>query len=373
MNVLILTPELHPYKAGGVGMHVYYVNKLLASKPKYNVVLFAVYPRGMKRNRKASDAELINFIYLLPFPLASVSYMVKSLMVFFLVKRKVKVNVIHAHTAGLQIMFSAYLMSVLGKIPFLITAHGSDVRIFKKVRIVKLLQSFLLKKASYVTCVSKEMKQILTGEYGLEDDKISIVPNGYDNNLVFKRKERRFQGRENKIVFVGRLDSAKDPSTLIQAFKRISTRHADVKLLIIGDGPLRKGLETLSKELDIANRVFFCGQVSHENAMAIMAECDIYVLTSIDEGLPTSLIEAMALGKPIIATNVGGVPEIVKDGINGLLVPPKSPERVAQAVERLLNEPRLAKRLATSAVESIQDHSWRSIVTKYEQIYEALT
>jgi glycosyltransferase involved in cell wall biosynthesis len=376
MNILMLTPELYPYTGGGVAMHAYYVNKFLASESKHKIVLLAACPIGMRHNPNSLDTQLMEFIYLLPFPLQSISYVVnaaKSLITVFMLKYRGKISAIHAHTAFPAIMFPVFMVSVLYRLPFVITAHGSDVRVLRKVRIVKLFQRFLLNRASYVICVSKEIKQILALEYGLEDDKLVIIPNGYDQTLLSKKKTRHFQGRERKIVFVAGLRSDKDPSTLIQAFKRVTNQHAHLKLVIVGDGPLKKSLEAMSKELNIADRVQFYGQVDHEKAMTILAECDIYVLTSINEGLPTSLVEAMALGKPIIATNVGGVPEVIEDGINGLLVPPMSPERVAQAIMQLLNEPQLAKRLAAAATKSIEDYSWINVVKKHEQIYDILT
>ena len=232
MNVLILTPELYPYVGGGVGIHAYYVSKLLASKPRHKVVALSACPRGMKNICKSSDAELFHVIYLLPFPFKSISYMIKSLMIFLLVRRKVKVNIIHVHTAGLQTMLLAYLVGMINNIQFIVTCHGSDIRIFKKVRIARFLQSFLLKRASYVTCVSKEIAQILTDEYGLEDDRISIVPNGFDDDLVSKRKASLFRGKEKRIVFVGGLRAAKDPITLIRAFERISIRHVDILITV---------------------------------------------------------------------------------------------------------------------------------------------
>lgn len=369
MNILILSPELYPYTGGGVAVHVYYLSKLLANKSKNRVILFSVCPRGIKC--ESSGALQLNAIYLSPFPFASVSYVLKSLNMFLLVRRKTKANVIHSHTAYPQVMFLAYTMSLISKVPFIVTSHGSDVRVLRNVRILKVLQRFLLRKAYYITCVSKEIKQILVNEYGLQNNKISIIGNGYDTTLVSKR--RFAERREKKIVFVGVLRWAKDPTTLIEAFKRISIRHADVKLLIMGDGPLRMKLETQCKELNISDRVTFLGQVSHEKAMETIAGCDVYVLTSIDEGFPTSLVEAMALGKPIVATRVGGVPEIVSDEVSGLLVPPKSPEHVAQAIDRLLNESNLADRLGEVAAERVKEYSWDNIIGKYEQLYAAST
>jgi glycosyltransferase involved in cell wall biosynthesis len=297
---------------------------------------------------------------------------VKTLVIPFLAKTKAKAHVIHAHTALLQVLFPVYLMSLLGKTPFIITVHGDDIRKLRRMRIVKLIQRFLLKKASYITCVSKEIQQILSGEYGLENDKLITIPNGYDDNLVSKVKAHNINGKENKIVFVGRLEQGKDPFTLIRAFKRISIRHEDAKLLIIGDGSLRESMETLCKELNIADRVFFYGHLSLEKVMALVADSNIYALTSLEEGLPISLIEAMALGRPIVATNVGGVPDVVEDGINGLLVPPRAPERLAQAMERLLNEPGLSLKLAKAASTSAKDYSWHNIVSMYEHLYETL-
>jgi len=96
---------------------------------------------------------------------------------------------------------------------------------------------------------------------------------------------------------------------------------------------------------------------------------DILILTSVEEGMPTVIIEALALGKPVIVTRVGGIPEIIKNEFNGLLIPPKSPEHVAKAVYKLLNDEKLYTKLSSNASKSVCGHSWSEIASMYEQMY----
>jgi glycosyltransferase involved in cell wall biosynthesis len=118
--------------------------------------------------------------------------------------------------------------------------------------------------------------------------------------------------------------------------------------------------------------VTFHGMLQHRRALEVLSSSDIYLLTSLSEGLPTSLIEAMALGTVVVATSVGGVPEVVRNGANGLLTPPGLPEQMAQSVEILLNNAELAANLRKEAIESVRTYSWRRIAETYQTIYQEI-
>jgi glycosyltransferase involved in cell wall biosynthesis len=115
--------------------------------------------------------------------------------------------------------------------------------------------------------------------------------------------------------------------------------------------------------------VRFLGRLPHERVLEHIANSDIFILTSVEEGMPTVVLEALALGKPVIATAVGGIPEVVKEGVNGILVPLKSPELTAKALERLLSNSELRKKLGRGAADSVKDYAWSKMVEKYERVY----
>jgi starch synthase len=104
----------------------------------------------------------------------------------------------------------------------------------------------------------------------------------------------------------------------------------------------------------------------------MLAFADVFVLSSVEEGLPTVVIEAMALGKPVISTSVGGIPEIISNGVNGLLVPPRAPKILARAIEKVLENPALGNKLGEEAARSVADYPWEEIADKYDALYQSL-
>lgn len=136
---------------------------------------------------------------------------------------------------------------------------------------------------------------------------------------------------------------------LLQAARMVVDEHPRTRFLFAGNGESRAALEQLTRDLDLEGNVTFLGVVSRERLNWLMAESDIMVLPSLWEGLPVSIIESMAFGKPVVATNVGGNPELVSDGQSGLIVPARDPSALAIALERLVADPELRARMGTAA------------------------
>jgi hypothetical protein len=339
-NVLLITRELYPFATAGIAFHVFYTSKILSEK--FNIHILH------------DSSRPLSLIFI---PLG---------LIRFTTKIK-KADLIHAHQA-LAPAILAYLISKLYRIPFIVTCHGSDIR-NQKNKLVWLIQSFILRRANYVTVVSEELKKILVHNYSVDPSRISIIRNGYDEKEINQLRRETKVENSKKIVFVGSLRPIKDPYTLLLGFFKIKTKYPDVKLHIIGDGPLREELKKVCMENDLYSSVIFEGRKTHRETLRSIAESTIFIMTSIGEGLPTVLIEAMALGKPVIATAVGGIPEVVKHEINGLLIPPRCPECVAQALDKLLSNPDLRKKYRKAAEESVKDLSWRKISEQYAEIY----
>jgi glycosyltransferase involved in cell wall biosynthesis len=270
-------------------------------------------------------------------------------------------------------MIPAFMISKITGKPYVVTCHGSEIRILRKKAVVRLLQKILLPKASHVVAVSKEIRDLLIKEYGLSSQNIKLIPNGYDKVFVkqlLAKPSNSVCRKTPSLVFVGSLREFKDPLNLIEAFKVVSDRIKNTHLHIVGDGHLRPAVERKIKCYKLQDRVTLHGMIAHRRALEVVASAEIYISTSVEEGLPTSLIEAMALEKAVVTTDVGGIPEIVIDGVNGLLTPPRLPERMAQLIECLLKDPVLTERLGKTAAESVRDLSWNSIAQKYLRIYQ---
>jgi glycosyltransferase involved in cell wall biosynthesis len=174
---------------------------------------------------------------------------------------------------------------------------------------------------------------------------------------------------------VGRLSREKAHIDLLEAFKRLSESNPEIssKLIIVGDGPERARLETAAKSLGCKERVIFAGHVSDVRTFYVTA--DVFVLPSHSEGSPNVLLEAMAANLPIVATAVGGVPEMVENNESALLVPPNDPPSIAGAIARLLTDEELVLRLTTNAATLVDtrytpENYVRSVVEIYRGVID---
>jgi glycosyltransferase involved in cell wall biosynthesis len=227
------------------------------------------------------------------------------------------------------------LAAVVARVPVV----GSSVR--EMPRDFGLLRDktlyFLDRISDFIVCNSKAAAVITLKRTKLEVDKVSVIYNGieFDNSAELLETYERKTG-EQTIGLVARLVHAKDVSTLLRAFSRIYSSFA-VRLIIVGDGPLRLNLEEEAAALGISEKVFFMGERS--NAKEIIRQFDIGVLTSIYEGLSNAIMEYMLAGKPVVATNIAGNPELVEDGVTGYLFEKGDDERLAFILKDLLSAP----------------------------------
>ncbi len=194
----------------------------------------------------------------------------------------------------------------------------------------------------------------------LPREKIEVIPNGIDLGrlppfALDRRGARSAAGlrRDRRLVAgVGRLDAQKDFPTFLRAAAMIAAEFPDVDFLVVGEGGERAALEALARRLGLGARVVFTG-LRHD-VPRLLAAVDVLALTSLYEGFPNVLLEAMATGAVAVATDVGGCRELVTSGETGLLVPPRAPAAVAAAVGRVLRDPALARRLATAARQRVE-------------------
>lgn len=368
LNILVLCMYMYPPHAGGAEIQAYYVsNKLVEDGNDVHVI-----STGPTKQVENQDKTLFKQSFvrhkLRRFP-GNLAYVLKMFLLAYLLRNEV--DVVQVHIADMP-MVPAFLLSKIANKPYVVTCHGSDIRILQRNTFVKFFWEIMLKNASKVVSISKEIKDILVNEYGLPSQSIKIITNGYDEEWVKRHlvETSNSASRENlSLVFVGSLRKVKDPLNLIEVFKIVSERVKNVNLQIVGEGPLRQAVERKIEEYGLQDRVTLHGEVTHQRALEILASSAIYVLTSVEEAQSISLIEAMALGKPVVATSVGGVPEIVLDGMNGLLTPPRLPGRMAQLIEQLLRDPALAENLGKAAAASVKDFSWNNIALEYLNIY----
>lgn len=194
-----------------------------------------------------------------------------------------------------------------------------------------------------------------------------LIPNGIRVNELQSVNVDRMPGR---ILFVGRLEPMKGVETLLEAFSKLPA--TSYQLRIVGDGSLRSSLERLAHELGIADRVTFVGNVRHDDVAKEYAAAEIFCGLSRSEALGNVFLEAQAAGCAVVATKIGGIPDIVQDEQTGLLVPPDDPAAAAAAIQRLLEEESLRKRLTEAGKKHAAAYDWDSIAERYGAVYDEL-
>jgi len=172
------------------------------------------------------------------------------------------------------------------------------------------------------------------------------------------------------VLLVARhLEPIYDNQTALRAFALLRVRHADARLIIAGSGPDGPMLAALAQELGIAAAVHFTGRVDNATMGALYRESDIMLNPSLVDNMPNSVLEALASGVAVVSTDVGGVPYLVQHGCNALLVPPRQPQAMADAMLRLLGEPELLQRLRTAGLQLVAQYTWAQVRPRLLQVY----
>lgn len=278
--------------------------------------------------------------------------------------RKYQISVVHTQSGCWHKAAIAGFWGGVNTIVY--TDHGRHVPDIKKIMLLDRLYSFI---TDHVVGVSQELADYMANAVGVSRAKVSCIINGIDINK-FEPAQRTQKDFADRIGIIARLAPVKDISTLLHSIKLLHDRGMKVSLTVAGDGPERELLEKLAVSLDVNNSVTFLG--FRRDIVNVLSEMDIFVLCSISEGTSITLLEAMAAGKPVVVTNVGGNPAIIKDGINGLLVLPKNPELLADALSRLISDKALREQMSVTNINTVhQNYSLRSMAAAYEKLYGA--
>ena len=214
--------------------------------------------------------------------------------------------------------------------------------------------------------LNEEVRSSICREYALPPSAVPVVGNGIDLDAFRGPQRRGPRGAGARLLCVARLAPAKNHALLLQTVARLRESGRDVSLTLVGDGPLRGALEERARELGISERVRFAGR--RTDTAAFYRDCDLFVLLSDYEGMPMSIIEAMASGLPVVATRAGGVAELVDDGVNGALVEADA-AAAAGAIAAICDDPALYARLSAGAVRTSSHYSAEAMMEKYVDLY----
>ncbi len=251
---------------------------------------------------------------------------------------------LHIHFGG-PVATVGMLASIAWQIPYSLMIHGPEE--FYDVEKFHLRQK--VEHARFVLCISDYCRsQLMKVSDPAQWGKLHVTRLGVDLR-TFAPAPRVNRGSATEIICVGRLVPAKGHLVLLRAVSNLRRNGVDLRLRLIGDGPERAVIESFLTTEKLEASVVLEGALNHEETKQRLAEADIFVLASFAEGLPVALMEAMAMGIPCVSTFVAAIPELIRDGLEGVLVPPSSEQALAAALQRLIGDPDLRRRFAIAA------------------------
>lgn len=295
-----------------------------------------------------------------------------------------RINIIHSA------MGDSVISSKIRNCPYVLTIHGAlaaeiaqenslslalSQKRFDQFCIYKILieaEKISANNADVVISPSEFAKQKAIEYYSIPSNKVVVIPHGI--NINHFAPKITFPEEKNKsvitLLFIGSLRPLKGVIYLIKATELLSSRYR-LQLRIVGDGPERSFLETYCALRKIKN-VQFLGRIPNNYIGHEIAKCDIFCFPSLHEGFGIVILEAMALKKPVVATSVGAIPEIIQNNKNGILVPPKNEKKLAEAIEVLIIDTDLRIRMGLKGYETAVMYNWERAARKVVKVYESL-
>jgi len=284
----------------------------------------------------------------------------------FYILRKIRPTIVHSHSADMGFVVS--IACRFYKLPIVDAVHGltfSDPQhsIFKRYS-----EIFFLKCSNFRAIMSEDgYGKEMFSKYGLKN--FVYIPNGVDL-LDFSRKHTT-PNKKIRILFIGRLERQKGLNYLIDAIRILIKKSTDFEVRLVGDGSELTYLKLLVDKYALGSFVKFNGKVSHKQTLDYYYTSDIVVLPSIWEGFPLTVLEAWGARLPVVVTNVGGISKICNNNENALIIPPRSPKEITNALFALINDSGLRKRLGENGRILVEEkYGWEKIAKKVEKIYE---
>lgn len=351
MNITIVVSDFPPRHIGGTEIQARKMAGHLSKK--HSVTVFTRLHEGLPGEERGDGFNIKRFRYIGSPGLGFLSHVISLL------------NKIRKERKGIDILqcmmltpngFVGALARKIFGIPVISWVRGGDWYFAKKSFWGRRIISFAIKNSSIVLAQTEKTKREILEEF--PNARIAVVQNGVDPT--------RSRANGKKIVFAGNLMKRKGVQYLLSAVHRAKRSE---EILIMGEGPEREYLEKLSKGLNVQ----FTGRVVPEKITEHMKQGCVFVLPSIEgEGLPNVILEAMSLGLPVIATDVAGVSDVVKDGVTGFVVPPGDSESLAVALKRILDNQKLREKMSTNTLEEVKKYYWKNTMEKLENIYSLI-
>ncbi len=291
--------------------------------------------------------------------------------------KKIRPDVFHLHLASPGESTLPLLASHFAGIPVTITTEHSPSYFPMEKFYSKRVKIFSQRYVDVNIVLSERGKQFMVHKYGMDPGKMRVVPNGVPITERLPREKseavRELLGirkSSSVITAISEITERKGIDLLLQAFDLLIQKKLQAQLLIIGEGPLRRQLQKQYRHLEESHDIHFLGY--QKDVRSYLSISDLFVLPSLGEELPLSILEAMASGVPVIATDVGGIPELIKHGESGWLVKPGEAHELTSALSYLMDDKRVARRLADNALHLVEaKFTLSAMVNQTEEIYRS--
>lgn len=361
MKISIIVFYFPPKWLAGMEIATYNLSKQFARRG-HQVEVFTSHDQGLDK-RTIEEGFIANRISWPKVPVIGV--LIFWLKIIVSIKR-FNSDVILVQDLGIGI--PAIAIKLLYKKPYVIWGRGNDVYIPNYF--IRLSRKILLDRADAILALTSDMQKKLEK---ITSRNVLVVPNGIElTDLNAHTLGVKNEVDEKQIIFVGSLYLVKGVQYLIRAMEIILNQIPNAQLILVGDGYDRINLEKLTTELQLERCVKFIGRVDHQQVSYHLSLADVFVLPSLSEGFPNVLLEAMAFGLPIVASRIGGIPDIIEDGIHGYLVEPKDVLGIAEKVLKILADESLSRKFSIKNRNEVERYNYSGILEKLEDIFASI-
>lgn len=365
MKILRVVSDLYPAVVGGLGLHTHDMSKWQA-KMGHDVTVYTSNVDGEPAQEFREGYKTLRFKPILK--IGGNSFM--PMLLFKLIHTRNDFDIVHAHS---HLFLSTNFCSVVKKfslIPLVITNHGlisQTVPMWVHKIYIPTIAKWTFKSADKIICYTEKEKSMLK-KLGINSDKIVVIHNGTDTNLFIPCENER---NNNQILWIGRFTPGKGVEYLISAFDILVKKDPDFKLYMIGNGPLKENIEQKIRDLNLSKNVIIKEFVPNSELPKIYQSSDVFVLPSLNEGVPRTILEAMACGTPIVCTELPQLVNVVEGC--GLLVPVKDSQALAEGILKIVSDRDIAQKFGrNSRSKVVENYSWEDTVKKTIQLYEKL-
>lgn len=366
IKIVMLGPYL--YEMGGVTMHIKKLAKYLALREDIELHIITVGNKNQSIQKDNLNIHVVKkwFFYLFSFPI-SILLLRREMM-------KINPDIVHAQVTTAP--YSTVAALVRKKYPVLLTVHGTvtkDIKYYSGLTFVlfKLVhkpnERYVVSKIPNIIIVAPQVKDIISG---MTNSKIHVIPNGIDFEDVQNIQPKSIE--HPSIFYIGGLTKIKGVDILLKAIPIIKEKIPTIHVYIAGSGPQENELKELVKKLNIGEDVEFLGFISGRDKYAWYKSADICVFPSRHDCGPIVLPEAMACGKPIVASNVGGIPFMVENGKTGLLFKSENVEDLADKIVAVLKDKKIREKMGKAGLEKVKEFTWDKIAEQTVAVYREI-